>query len=573
MRVMSNFGNTTMLTRFLLRRERLSSTLWVLIFAGVVVLLVPALYYAMPPAERFAILDALEMPVMISMIGPAFAAHTDSFGALYTNFMMAFSALTAGVMNIFLIIRLTRADEERGRYEVLRSLPIGRLSALAAALLTAVVANIALAIVTGLGMFGFGAMLGFGSSGICLNGSMLWGATLGATGLIFAAIAALFAQLTASARAATGYSFMALGAFYLLRAAGDMNPDMEILSLISPLGLNLRTQALIENYWWPIWLLLAATAVIAAVSLRLNAARDIDQGIIPSRPGRSYGSSLMKTSGGLNFKILRGSMIAWLVCFVVLAATYGTVLGGLDEFIASNEMYQQLILGPFAIEFLEGLTIDETVAAMRAAVASAGFSVPQLFSAMISLLTGIFVTVPAVLFLLKAKSEEGDGRTELTLAAAVSRRRYLAGFAAIAFIMVVLIQFASALGMYAAAAATLDYIGEFPLSFALASTMIYVPAIWVKLSAAILLIGFAPKVAGVIWAYFAYTFIAMFFGRGFGVFPDWVIYLSPYAFVTQLPLAAGQSVNIVPLIAKVGIAVVLTALGLWFYSKRDINVQ
>jgi putative exporter of polyketide antibiotics len=58
-------------------------------------------------------------------------------------------------------------------------------------------------------------------------------------------LTAFLCQLTASVRTAMAYAFLALGFFYILRAPGDMNPDMELLVLISPLGLPLRTEAFI----------------------------------------------------------------------------------------------------------------------------------------------------------------------------------------------------------------------------------------------------------------------------------------------------------------------------------------
>jgi ABC-2 type transport system permease protein len=564
-----NFANTGILTRFMLRRERIASTLWILLLGGIVILLVPGMFYALPAEERFAIVDALAMPAMVSIIGPAFAEHTQTYGALYTNFMMLFTALTAGLMNIFLVVRLTRADEEKGRYEVLRSLPVGRLSVLGAAMVTAVIVNVTLAVFIGLGMFAFGVALY--DTGMCFNGSMLFGATISVTGLVFAAFTALFAQLTASARTALSYSFLALGVFFMLRAPGDMNPEMEILALISPMGLPLRTAAYIDNAWWPIFVMLGITAAVTALAFKLTAVRDIDQGMIPAKPGRAHGSFLMKSPGGLLLKLTRTSIIVWLVCLFVLGASYGAVLGTLDEFIATNTTYQQLILGPFGITIPEGLPTEEAVAILRETVAFMGFTVPQLFSAMINMIMGIFATVPAALFVLKARNEENDIRAELLLATPVSRKRYLAGFVIIAFLMAAAVQFFSAVGMYSAGAGVMEDPTDFPLGFALQVAMIYVPAIWMKVGVTVFLVGYAPKKAGLIWAYFAYTFFFLFFGQGFGIFPDWVAYLSPYAFVQQLPLAPGDTINFVPLIIKVIIAAGLTAAGFYFYNKRDIN--
>ncbi|MCL2364017.1 MAG: ABC transporter permease [Defluviitaleaceae bacterium] len=568
----TNFANTGLLTRFMLRRERITSLLWILILGGTIVLLVPGVFYALPVGEREPIIDVLTMPAMVSMVGPGFAAYHSTFGALYTNFMMLFSALTAALMNIFLVIRLSRADEEKGRYEVLRSLPVGRLSNLAAAMLTALVVNIGLALFTGLGMYAFGTSLY--DTGMCFNGSMLWGATLGVTGLVFAAFTALFAQLTASSRTAMGYAFMALGIFFLLRAPGDMDPNMEILALISPMGLLLRTQAYIANYWWPIFIMLGTAVLLTLVAFKLTSIRDIDQGIIPAKPGRAHGSFLTKSAGGFAFKLSRTAIIVWIISLFILGASYGAVLGTLDEFIASNEMYQQLILGPFEIEIppiTDDFPLEAAVLYLRDAVAVFGFTLPQLFSAMINMIMGIFAIVPATLFVLKARAEETDTRAELVLAASVGRRKYLGAFAIIAFVMAVLVQLSSSIGMFAFGAAAMESTAEFPLTFALQVGLNYVPAIWVKVGVAVLLVGLLPKATSLIWAYFAYTFVALFLGQGFGIFPDWALWLSPYGFVQQLPLAPGESFNwIVPVVLTV-VAAALTAIGLWKYGRRDVN--
>ncbi|MCL1884915.1 MAG: ABC transporter permease [Defluviitaleaceae bacterium] len=557
-----NFGNSLLLTRFTLRREKFIALAWILILGLVVIGVVPVLEQVFYDGGATEIGETLDLPAMIFMVGPNFARYHETFGALYTTFMMLFTALTVGIMNIFLVTRYTRADEERGRYEVLRSLPIGRLSNLNAALITAIIVNILLAIVIGLGMFALG------DDSMCFHGSMLWGVALGTTGLVFAAIAALFSQLSSNSRGAVGYSFAVLAFFYMLRAPGDMNPDLEIVSLISPLGLVLRTEAYIGNNWWPIVIMLLTAAAISAVAFKFNSMRDIDQGIIPAKPGRAHGSFLMKSPCGLSFKLLRGSLIAWAIGMFMLGASYGSILGGLDEFIASSEMYQQLILGPtVGTEFFEGLSPEEATDMMHEVVRAAGFSIPQLFVSMITNIMGIFVTVPVIIFALRVKSEEKENRADAILATSASRNKYLGGYVVFAFISAIVIQVSQAVGMYAAAAGAMDDISDLPLSFLLEASLVYVPALWVMVGLTVFLIGIAPKATGLVWAYFGIAFLIMFFGR-MGVFPDWVGYITPFEFVPQLP---ADEINFVTMAVLTLIAVALTAAGFFFYNKRDIN--
>ena len=558
-----NFDNSLKLTKFLLRRERVISTVWILLLTIVVVGLVVAMYVAIPAADRAPLLSMFENPALVAMIGPNYAVGTDSFGALYTTMMLLFTALTVGLMNIFLVVRNTRADEEKGRFEVLRSLPVGRLANLNATFITAIIVNMILALVVGLGMFVFG------DASMDFVGSMLWGIALGVTGLVFAAFAGLFSQLSSNSRGAMGYSFAALGFFYLLRAPGDMNADLEILSRLSPLGLVLRTQAYIENNWWPIWILLIVAIVVSGIAYWLNGNRDIDQGIIPARPGPSSGSILLRTPTGFAFRLLKVSLIVWFISLFIFAGSYGTVLGEVDEFIANNEMYQQLMLGPAGVEFVAeaGLSADEIVDVLRAAVAAEGFTLPELFASTINNIMAIFALIPVLLIILKVKSEEKDARAELILARPVCRYKYFAGYAGIAFIFAMIIPLAYAFGIYLVGSPMMANPEDLSLGFLLQSNLVYVPASWLMIGLTIFLVGLIPKATGIIWGYFSAIFLLMFFGR-MEIFPSWTEYLSPFGWIPLLPV---EDITYLPLIVLTLIAAVLTVAGFFFYRHRDIN--
>ena len=75
---------------------------------------------------------------------------------------------------------------------------------------------------------------------------------LGATGIFFAAVTAVFAQLSENSRGTIGLSFTVLGFAYLIRAIGDAGN--ETLSWFSPLGWVLGSEVYVNNYWWPILL-------------------------------------------------------------------------------------------------------------------------------------------------------------------------------------------------------------------------------------------------------------------------------------------------------------------------------
>ncbi|MCL2498702.1 MAG: hypothetical protein FWE90_00015 [Defluviitaleaceae bacterium] len=593
-----NFENTLRLTGFFLKRERVNSTVWILALIAVIVGLVPGLQEIMVGEDMAALVSMMQNPTLVSMVGPAIALINNTYGALYTNFMLVFTALTVGIMNIFLVVRHTRADEELGRYEVVRSLPTGRLAHLNATFVTAIIVNAVLAVLIGLGMFAAG------DESMSFAGSMLWGVSLGAVGLVFAAVTALFSQLSSSARGAMSYSFIALIVFFFIRAAGDMQaaaawdasvdmgevPAMSILSLISPLGLVMRTYAYAGDYWWPIFILLGTAAVFAAVAFRLNAVRDIDQGFIPAKPGRRDAGRLLRArhAKGLTFKLTKNALIGCIIGMFALGASYATILADVDEFVARNEMYQGLMLHIAGIEietvtdaqgnfarinaWVDGSVIatttdpEEIVDMLNTAVAYADYTVQDLFASMIMNMMALMSLVPVILFAMRARAEERAIRTELVIAASVNKIKYLAGFAAMAFIAAPLLQFVLAVGLYGMG---VGVVGPDILSFPLLleAAMVYVPALWAMAGFTILLVGAVPKAAGFIWAYFTLSFLLIFVGR-MGDLPAWIGKISPLGWVPQIPIDETNGLVMAGLTLA---AVLLCIIGFVCYRRRDIN--
>jgi len=432
-------------------------------------------------------------------------------------------------------VRHTRADEEKGRYEVLRSLPTGRLSNLNAAMIAVVIVNIVLAVVTGLLLFAVG------DESMTFGGAMLFGATLGSMGLVFAAITAVFSQLSQSSRGASSYSFMFLGIFYMMRAIGDVS--FEPLSLISPLGLIIRAEAFAGNYWWPVIILLIVAVPIAALAYRLNFSRDMDQGILPDKQGKAHGGVLLKSTFGFTIKLLTFSLIVGTVAIFGIGASYGTIMGDIDGFIEANEFYQQLIL------WMDGI------------------SMPLLFAGMINFVAAMMALIPMLLYVLKIRGEEKDHRTELIIASPVNKYRYFGGFIAIAFVSSFVLQTLTAVGLWASASAVLPDPSEFPLSSVLVGNLLYLPALWVMIGLAVLLIGVLPKATGLVWAVYGLALFMGMFGR-MDILPAWTLNLSPFGHIPQYPM---ETITWLPLAVLTVVAVGLTVVGLVGYRRRDIG--
>lgn len=532
-----NFDNTGLLVRFFLRRERVMSTVWIVLLVAFSAGLAPLLGNMFDAPARAALVNTVNNPAMIAMLGPIYGMDNYNAGAMYGNMMLQWVMITVAIMNILLVVRHTRGDEESGRAEMIRSLPTGRLATLNATMLLAFIVNVLLAILTGL----FIAVCRV--EGMSFHGAILYGTQLGVIGLFFAALTAIFSQLSSSSRGATGLSFGALAIIYLLRAAGDMGT--EVLSYISPMGLIQRAQVFVKNIWWPVFAVLALTLLLVLIAYALNRVRDIDQGFLSAKPGKKEASAYLHSPYGLVFRLLRTNLIIWVAGMFLVGAAYASILGTIDEFVASSEFYSMVI----------GLNPNFTVA--------------QMFVSMVTSIMTMIGIVPSLMTMLKLRSEEQCGRTEHILSHPVSRLTYMAGYAIMAFITSVLMQCAIALGIYFVASATLQDPGALTLGYLLNATCVYLPAVWIMLGITILLIGLLPRISGMIWGYFAFTCFVTFIGRIPDILPDWITKLTPLGYIPNLP---ADSIHYPTLIIMTLISILLTGIGFIFYRKRDLSM-
>jgi len=529
------FSGTRALVLFIFRRDRIRIPAWVLGIVGFTVACVPLFYNMFGDPQELRMMGAMmENPAMIAMVGPPFGLDDYHMGAMYANFMLVIMALAAGAMNIFLVTRHTRQDEELGRLELVRSLPVGRLSNLMATLLVAVKINFVMAALIGLGMAAFGI------AGIDLRGALVFGAAMGAAGLVFAAVTAVFCQLSSNNRTASGMSLLFLMLAYMLRAVGDVS--VEALSLISPLGLTSQAQAFVENVLWPIWVLLGAFAVLAILALVLAKTRDLGQGMVAARPGRRHGGRLLRGPLGLALRLSKTTILIWGFVLVLFGVMYGSVMNEMDTFIASSEWLQEM----FAAGAMDGLSYTEQ------------------FMGLLMIIMSVVATIPVVSLMLRLRGEESHGFLEQVYSGSVSRYQMFGAYFGIAFLGSILFQLLTILSFWGTASMVMDPAPAFWDQ--LLAALNYLPAIWVLLGLAALLIGFFPKKSGLAYGYLGLSFFVVYMGSLAG-FPEWTLRISPFGNIPRLPL---EEQNFVVLGILTGIAFVLIVLGFVGYRRRDV---
>lgn len=249
------------LLRFMLRRDRVRLSLWILgigLMSFYVANAVQAL--VTDEAELGQMAGLFADPVGRLMTGPAYGMESPTFERFYAAGYVLFIYILTALMSMFTVIRHTRAEEASGRAELLRADVLGRHATLTAALVLVVLANAGAATLV---------LLGALSGGFALEGSLLVASSGAAVGLFFAAAAALSAQLTETSRSASALTGALLGLAYLIRMVGDMAAvEGTTLSWFSPLGWSQQTAPYVEDRWWPLLLCLALAglALLGALS-------------------------------------------------------------------------------------------------------------------------------------------------------------------------------------------------------------------------------------------------------------------------------------------------------------------
>ena len=400
--LVSRFTGTPALTRFALRRDRILLPIWILL------IVMMAGFSASASADLFptlasrveASLALNTSQAFVSLLGRVY--DPTSLGALSLIKLTTFGTAFIAVFAIMLVVRHTRREEENGRLELLGATVVGRQAALTAALLVALLTMGAIGVLTPLVLI---------AAGLPAEGAWAFGAAWAATGITFAAIAAVAAQLTVSARTANGIAFTVLALAYTLRAVGDTAGDLSgpgFASWLSPIGWAQQVRPFAGDRWWVLGLLMLLTALTLVAAYALAARRDLGAGLLADRPGPAEAEPRLASPLALAWRLQRAPLAAWAAGYVLLGFVYGNMASSVNSFLTSAqfEEYLRKLGGPGSLT-------------------DAFFSAEYGFLAIVTAAYGVSVA-------LRLRTEEESGHAELLLATSISRTRWLASHVVVA---------------------------------------------------------------------------------------------------------------------------------------------
>ncbi|MGA6206353.1 ABC transporter permease [Nocardia testacea] len=529
-------AGTSTLVRLDLRRDRIKLPAWVL---GIALM---SLYYASAlqqvyttPEDLRAVGQFSEGVVGALISGPGYGLADPTIESVIVAVYGLYYLLLAALMNILLISRHTRVEEQTGRAELVRANAVGRHAQLTAALVIAVIANLAVTLLI---------VGSFAASGLDTSDAWLFGVGVGAAGLVFAAITAVTVQITEYSRAASGVAGLALGVAYVIRAAGDaVREGGSALSWLSPLAWSQQTRAYADSRWWPLLLSFALVMAVTALAYLLSSRRDLGAGLVPPRPGHREAPAWLATPVALAARLQRAGLIGWACALIAGGALYGGIGNTIvDSF---DDLPDQVVdvMGGDATRMLDG------------------------YLGTMAFFDALLVTVFAILAVQSLRTEETTGRTEPVLATATGRIGWFAGYIAVAAIGALALLAVTGVAFGIALAFSVGDAGYIADGFV--SHLVFTPAVLLVLAIAALLYGVLPRAIGATWALFGFAMVLGFFGPIMNL-PQWVHDLSPFQHVARLPM---QDLRWPALIVLTAITAAASVAGAYRFRERDLDTD
>ncbi|MEU9114875.1 ABC transporter permease [Streptomyces sp. NPDC048483] len=538
-----HLAGTGALLRLALRRDRVMIPAWVLVL-GLAVASMGASFEALydTAAQRAELAASMNANASLrALYGPIFS---DTIGGLVTWRMAGFGAVLAGVMSLLIVVRHTREEEETGRQELLSAAMVGRRAPLTAALLTALIANAALAVLIAGGL---------AKSGQPAAGSLALGVAIGGAGMFFAGLAAIAAQLTESARLAKGLTGAVLGLAFALRAAGDAAASgpsgagaggaSSPLVWISPIGWAENLRAYADERWWVTLLFIAATLLTVGAAYVLTARRDIGMSFLPARPGPARAPRSLSGPTGLAWRLQRTTLLGWTLGFLCAGAVFGGIAKGASDLVGGNRQTLEIVQ---RMGGQQGLT-DAFLATMTG-------------------MLGMVAAIYAAGSVLRLRSEETGDRAEPVLAGAVGRLRWACGHLAVAYLGTAVILGSGGLALGISYGITAhDVAGQ--LGPVLGAALAQVPAVWTLTGVAVLVYGLLPKATTAVWAVVGGCLAIGWIGPSLK-FPQWAMDLSPFSHLPKLP---GAGTTAAPFLWLLGLSALFMVAGLTGLRRRDMD--
>ncbi|WP_120004117.1 ABC transporter permease [Nesterenkonia muleiensis] len=531
----SSLAGMWTLLRFMLRRDRIRTSAWVLavgLSGFMFATAMTSVYETQEDIEGIATM--LGDPVMRMLVGPIFGMDAPTHERVFSAAYVLFIYIPIALFSIFTVVRHTRAEEQSRRAELIRANVVGRHATLTATVLLTTAANLIIAALLYVGVLAaeFGSE---GSALIAAGGFVL--------GMFFTGVAAVTVQLSQSARAASAMAGAVLGLAYLVRMGGDMAEEGgSALSWFSPLAWSQQTAPFVEDRWWPLLISAGFAAVLIWLGFFLSTKRDVEASMFSTRLGRAEAKPSLGTPVGMAGRTLWGGLRGWGVALILTG----------------------LMFGSFAQAMMDAA--DDLPAEM--AQMFSGDDIMLGYLAFMGVFIAIFAGAAGVSGLQQLRGEEHQGRAEYAMSAPIGRTTWLGSHLTVLMIGVAVILALAGLGMGLGAAVSLDEDGGEYIGQLLLATVLQIAPVLAIIGIVTTLFGWIPRLANAVgWLLIGFSgFVTTF--SGMLDLPDGLIQLSVFSHLAEYPV---EDIEWAPVLWLSVIGIIGLVLGLIGWNRREVN--
>jgi ABC-2 type transport system permease protein len=310
------------LTRLMIRRHRVLITSWPVLLVALTGVTVSAYQSTYPtPQQRRVAVDLAQHNAATTLL----YGNLPNPGAPAQMFAWeigAIATILAAIIAVLVAVALTRAAEDNGTLELVRSCgadPRAQMrSAFAILALVAAILTLGCAVAAGVNAGRVDA--------VTWPGAAAFGSVVGLTFLLVAVITVVLAQIVPTAGGARTLGFAAVGAAFGIRSFADTQ-HIGWLDWLSPLGLRATVRPFTGNHWWVLAAYTIATAALAWLATVLLDRREYRAGLIRQRDRRESHLNI-HSSLGLAARLARQPVLTWMIAVAGIGTLFSAMGSG-----------------------------------------------------------------------------------------------------------------------------------------------------------------------------------------------------------------------------------------------------
>jgi ABC-2 type transport system permease protein len=446
-------------------------------------------------------------------------------------------AIVGSVWGILTSSKLTRGEEDAGRWEVLLVGAVTRKGAATQALVGMAAGVGALFVVTSIISVAVGRDA---KVGISVGGAVYFSLAIVSGALMYLAVGSFCSQLSTSRRQAAGIASVLLGASYALRMIADSSNGLAWLRWATPLGWVENLQPLTTPHAAALLPIIALVTVLSLATVWLAGRRDLGAGVLSDRSTVEAVRRLPSTPVGLTLYLSRSVLVAWAASILA----YGLLLGGIAK---------------------SGGKIITSSPSLRLAFARLGVSGAEAYLSVALLIMAVVMSFIALGQISAARKEESSGQLENLLVRPFSRSAWLGE--RIALGATVLVTGAVLAGVATWVGAISDHANVHFSSLVDAGLNVAFPAL-LLFGVGVLALGVVPRLVSIItYSLFVWFLLIELVGSEVKM-NHWILDLSAFH---QMAASPAAPVAWTPNATMAAIALASTLLGVEFFRHRDLK--